>query len=335
MFKITSFLLITFLLLSCQEDKLSTITKAPIPALENVRIKNGRLCFPSQKEFTVTELAINSQTSLDLSNWQKEIDFVSMKKLHNEVNEDFSTVESMNDYRTFLTNHQKYLHITNDSSISINGYQPFFSNLLNTDGEVYIGNSLIKYTNSHYIKIEDGSEAKLQEALNTLQTDKTKGIYVETRSYNTSNARSCSPNEVWQTCFSGWWHRATGHYRIDNNFGTVNSSSSVVELTTFFRATIRAEYKGFLGFWYKEQTNITWNVGWGAIALDNTQSPDLTHGTGWTANNLSEVNYSYPIRPITSSLTLRWDQLRQYTYDFDYCFSTITTPLMSCSENCP
>jgi len=296
------------LLVSCQVDPLEQLDLALIPALENVKIKNGRLHFPSQEEYNEVDLAINSKTPLDLRDWQDKIGFISMKKLDNEMQKTFSSVQTMSDYRIFLNSYQEHLHITVDSSISMNGYQPFFSQVLNVNGEVYIGNTLIKYTNTHCIKIADGSESKLEEALRRLETDETKGIYVESyqNAFNTTlNARSCAPREVWHTCFSGWWHRSVGYYQIDNNYGTVSSATlannSLYDLSTYLRVNILTQYKGFLGFWYRERTTITWDIGWGASTVDNG-SPDMLGGTGWTVSDVSEINYSAPIRSLANSV---------------------------------
>lgn len=342
MMKLFLFAIPILFLLSCQHHAPELLPQAPLASLQGVKVKNGRLHFPNQAAYHETELAINSQEAIDLSSWHEQLGFCSMKKLHDQVQEDFAQVNNRASYNAFLRKHQDHLYITADSSISIQGYQPFFSQVLNTQGEVYIGNALVKYTNTHKIRIEDGSEEKLKTALSSLKTDEDAGRYVKkvpTRETLYNNARNCASRETWHTCFAGWWHRTVGYYYIHNNSGIISSgtiaNNNPYDLTSTLRVHILTQHKGFLGFWYRERTTITWNIGWGASAADQSTSPIIAHGTGWTVSNVSEINYSKSIRSIANAVTVRLDQIERYSYNFDYCYANLATPLMSCSKSCP
>lgn len=342
MMKLFLFAIPILFLLSCQHHAPELLPQAPLASLQGVKVKNGRLHFPNQAAYHETELAINSQEAIDLSSWHEQLGFCSMKKLHDQVQEDFAQVNNRASYNAFLRKHQDHLYITADSSISIQGYQPFFSQVLNTQGEVYIGNALVKYTNTHKIRIEDGSEEKLKWALEQLVSNEKNGIWVEKRadvSNSFANSRFCRSRDVWHTIHghSGVQHRIYAHYHVKNvnhhalTYGVLIGVEKM-EYKSYFYVHIKSEYQGFLGYWYRKRTTITWNVGWGVRAKDVVKSPNFAHGTGWTVSNVSEINYAYDIR--SAPLLIYWNQQSDNNYQFDYCYSFLQTPVINGTKNC-
>lgn len=331
--------LVSSLLVACERE--TSMIKAPIPSLQEVHLINGRLHFPSQEAFENARLAINSEKPLDLSSWHTQIGFHSMKAKDDVIQSDFEKVKDRIAYQNFCNKHKNYLYITPDSSISTQAYEPFLSQLLNVDGEIYIANRLIKYTNTHKINIEDGSEKKLKQALNQLVSDEKRGIWIAERtdSYvNFANSRYCHPNEIWHTLHghSGVEHRIYAYYNVENKqsqltYGVLINSTPM-ELKSYFNVHIKSQYQGFLNYWYRKRTVITWNVGWGVVANDVVKSPSFFHGTGWTST-ISEINYSYEIRP--NGLLIYWNEKEDNYYRFDYCTSFLQTPIMSGTKSCP
>ncbi|WP_052598491.1 hypothetical protein [Aureispira sp. CCB-QB1] len=323
-------------------ERKEPLPNLPIPSLSEVRLIDGRLHFPSQEQFDATRLAINRPMPIDVSEWQSKIGFHSMKMTFDAIQRDFEQVENRVDYQRFQEQHQDYLWMTPDSSVSIKGYHPFLSALLNINGEVSIANFLVKYTNTHIIRIEDSSEEKLAQAQKELISDEKNGIWVVPRrdmEANLVNSRYCHPNDIWHTLhgYSGVEHRIYAYYNVDNKTSQLSYSvlinAAPMEVKSYFNVHIKSQYRGFLNYWYRKRTTITWNVGWGVEANDKTKSPNFGHGTGGTVGNVSEINYSYDIRP--NGLLIYWNEKSDNDYRFDYCSSYLQTPLMSGSKSCP
>jgi hypothetical protein len=319
-------LLCISVIFACQKDQLDSNTNSHT-FLENVTIKNGRLHFPTKAQFYDAEEALNQEERINLINWHNEIGFYPMQRLYNKVNEDFKAITSLNQYQSFLDANSECLHITQDSAISINGYNPFLSQLLNIEGEIMIGGKLIKYVNGYVITIDDGSQSNLNQATRSLQSDDSQGIHVR-EIHKKSISRYCSninfTMEGWAWC-GNILHRTTGHYYIDNSTEQVGS---LYDITSTLRTSVCVHYQGFLGFWYNGTGSITWQIGWGAICTDNIQSPDIAHGTGWTAYNVHQVTYFYRIRP--NWLRIQFSQIERYSYKFSYTWTdhqTGCTPL--------
>ncbi len=203
---------------SCQKEKNSPVNPAPIEVLKNVTVKNGRLHFPSQKELSTTELALNQEKPIDLTNWYKNLNFKSQQELYFEVNDAFSTVQNEADYRAFQAMYDEVIYISPRKSLLVKGYYPFLAPVLNTQGELYVGNALIKYTNTHKITILDGAESKLAEAIQTLKTDEEKGIIVEALNFHDSTINNriggCAPHLTWHDCYYGSHERIWGRYQV-------------------------------------------------------------------------------------------------------------------------
>ncbi len=337
--KFLTLLLIWLSLYSCQKEKIQMVLVWPVESLKEVKITNGRLHFPSIEAFYKTEIAINQKEPVDLADWHRQSDFVSMEMLFLEMQEAFSTVKEEAAYRRFRIHYEDYLFITADQSLSIYGYDPFVSQLLNTKGEVYIGASLVKYTNRHIITILDGSDAKLQWAIRHLKSDQDRGIKIETRPsiIDNSAARSCNPTFIQRTCYGDDWHRVKSSFNLDNRYDRdyflVRVANLDVAFNSTFKVSIQNEVKGFLGFWYLGRTTINWSVGWGASTL-KPQNPIINHGTGWTVYGLSKISYSYALIPPNYPWIIPYNDLRINMFTFDYCTSSISTPHFSCNRTC-
>jgi len=337
-FIVISFVL-TFNFYSCKKDT-PLSASYPIKSLKDVSVKNGRLHFPSQKALQETRIALNQKEKIDLTEWYKGIGFKSMSQLYFKVNEEYSKVNTKEQYNSFIDKHKDYIYITPKKSISVQGFYPFLAQVLNINGEVSVGKSLVKYTNKYKITIIDGDENKLEEALRTLSNNEKKGIFIQKINFiQMPNARYCTATSVGHDCYHGTHERIWGRYNLFSELSGLDAfainEDQPLEYGSRLEAYIKSEYKGFLGFWYLKWTDITWSIGWGASTTN--QTPDIQpiqHGTGWTAYNHSSISYSFPIVSHTAGVYLRPSQLSSYVYNFDYCYANLSTPNISCSEGC-
>jgi hypothetical protein len=267
--------------------------------------------------------------------------FVSQQNLYFEINEAYSKVNNRTDYNSFEKKYADKIHINKNNSLLVEGYHPFLAPLLNTNAELYIGENLIKYTNTHKITILDGNEIKLAKALQELKTETQEGIIVEEFNFHdsfSSNARGCSSNLVWQDCYYGTHERIWGRYEIANDIinttGLVTHTLLSYPLKSYLRVHIQSEFKGFLGIWYLKRTRITWSIGWMADYRDTSQ-PSFAHGTGWTVDNLSIITYYHEITNISPPIILvRPIDLNTKGYRFGYCYVNLETYNINCSESC-
>lgn len=326
---------------SCQKEVLPVVD-APIPALQNVTLKNGRLHFPDEASLIAAEKAMNKEEAVSLTAWAEEMGIPSMHALYLEVNEAYSHVQNEQAYREFMAQYEDVLYITPENSISVKGYYPFLAQVLNTAGEMYVGDALVKYTNTHKITIPDGDEGKLAQAINA--TTSTEEIQVQELQFEDMNlgARSggCGNYLVWHDCYYGTHERIYGRYNNINGLPEFDLSNPNITIYTPLRyegrmqAYIRSEYKGFLGIWYLAPTTITWSIGWGVESLDGSL-PSYTHGTGWTAYNVSLINYSYYYTNDMPAIFVSDNQLNSKRHIFNYVYANLATPNISCSQNCP
>lgn len=325
---------------SCQKETIPTVD-APIPALQNVMLKNGRLHFPDETSLRATEQVLNQKEAVNLSEWTTKIDMPSMQELYLEVNEAYSQVKDEQGYREFMQQYEEVLYITPEKSISIKGYYPFLAQVLNTDGEMYVGDKLVKYTNTHKITILDGDETKLPQALMaTASTDDILLEKLEFKDMNLNARNNCEPFYVGHDCYYGSHERIYGRYQLFSELSGLNAftlkNDDFLTFSAKFQVLIKSEYKGFLGYWYLAQTTIDWSIGWGAYADQyHVNFGPVAHGTGWTAHNTSQINYTYVIVPQTAGEGARPSTLADYEYKFDYCFANLATPNISCSQDCP
>jgi hypothetical protein len=335
-------LLFLLICVSCQKENISSNNTAPIESLQNVTLKNGRLHFPSKKELSAAETALNQEEQIDLTNWYNNLNFKSQQELYFEVNEVFSTVNNEEDYRKFQSKYNEVIYIDPNKSLLVKGYYPFLAPVLNTQGELYVGNALIKYTNTHKITILDGEESKLAEAILTLKTNEDKGIIVDELNFqdlNINNNRSggCSDHLVWHDCYYGSHERIWGRYEVIAGLPTLNLQYNTIydylPYQAIFNTYIKSEYKGFLDFWYLKRTQITWSIGWG-VKSKNNSLPSYAHGTGWTVNNVSIITYQRVITDYMSPITMRQIDLDQKKHIFNYCYANLDTYNISCSQAC-
>ncbi len=335
-----SYLSFLFLVFSCQKAPLVQHNESTLSFLEGVQLKNNRLHFPTFKALAKAQKALHQKEPLSLENWYKKYNFKSIQELYFEVNEAFSKVKTEQEYSLFLNQYKTSLYIDPAHSISVNGYYPFLAPILNTNGEIYVGTALLKYTNTHKITILDGSEQKLNQALHTLKTNEQEGILVEKLNFNDSNiahARGCVEHLVWQDCYYGTHERIWGRYEVVSYLPTFDLTRHTIydplPYECRFIVLIKSEYKGFLDFWYLNRTNISWSVGWKAVSKDGSL-PSLAHGTGWTSYNVSIINYSFSVTNTMPPIFIRRIDLDKKKHIFDYCYTNLTTAHISCSENC-
>ncbi len=324
---------------SCQKEITSTVD-APIPALQNVTLKNGRLHFPDEASLRATQQAMNQEETVDLTEWVESMGILSIQELYLEVNEAYSHVQDEQGYREFMAKYEDVLYITPENSISVKGYYPFLAQVLTVDGEMYVGDALVKYTNTHKITIPDGDEGKLAQAINA--TTSTDEIQVQELKFEDMNlgARNsgCSSDYVWHDCYYGTHERIYGRYFLEADF--INNTILPNNPLFFYPyegnllARVLSEYKGFLGIWYLNRTNITWSIGWGVESINPNIRP-FSHGTGWTANNVSQINYSFTIPNPPPVGMVRPIEIEAHKYSFTYFYANLATPNISCSHNCP
>lgn len=140
-----SFFILLLTLYSCKKEVNVMRATVPIKSLQDVKLKNNRLYFPNSIVLQEAQDALNQEEKIDLSEWYQSIGFIPQEKLYIEVNEAYSKVDTREEYNDFMSKYKDLVYVTPVKSLSINGYYPFLSAILNSDGEVYVGNTLIKF----------------------------------------------------------------------------------------------------------------------------------------------------------------------------------------------
>ena len=141
------------------------------------KVLNGRLVFDSADDFYKAIEEVNNLTDNDLDIWEAQLHFNSERKFIVAVREAYEQLNTKEELDEFLSKYQGKIHFE-DGSIS--GKVPFrnISAFVGTDGWVYVGQSLYKFTENQQIIIQDGQEEKIAVAERLSVTDEDSGIHI-------------------------------------------------------------------------------------------------------------------------------------------------------------
>jgi hypothetical protein len=266
-----------------------------------------------------------------------------MKMKDEEISEAFSLVTNKREYDAFMSTYSTQINITTDNSIRLNGYFHPYAAVLNTEGEVIIGNFLYKFTDKHIFAVEGYDKDKMRVALRTLKTNSEEGIYVSEISLNTKSTGLCSDKKIEQECSVGspQSHRMVNKFEIyaspGNNAPEMDACPGAPGVVAYrlgnrLKCTLLSEKRGFLGLWYRHRTTMQWSMSWGAQG-DPAVTPYTSGGTGWTANNVSEINYDISISQTYCSPGAMVDT--RFYYNFQTFSFTASIPEISyCGRVC-
>lgn len=335
------------LALSCSKEKanlssdVSEIAKSLSLSTQNILTFNT---FDEMIEFSnkINKLPFKEQNSL--SNWTLERNgFVSMKMKDEEISAAFSLVTNKREYDAFMSTYSTQINITPDNSIRLNGYFYPYAAVLNTEGEVLIGNFLYKFTDKHIFAVEGYDKNKMKVALSTLRTNSKEGIYVSEISLNTKRSTGlCSDKKIEQECSVGspQSHRMVTLFEIfplpNNEAGNSACPGGPTGVVTFRLASnldcnLLSEKRGFLSLWYRHRTTMQWSMSWGAQG-DPAVTPYTSGGTGWTVNDVSEINYSTSVSQTYCNSGVMVDN--RFRYNFQTFSFTASIPEISyCAIN--
>lgn len=304
--------------------------------IEGVEIKEKTLVVKDLDQLNnmtrLTEKFSEAQWN-EFNHWGDPKQFVSMRNTSIQLSDAYALVNSQESYDEFMTKYRGIVEITEKKSIDVQDYFPMYAGFLNTDGEIYIGESLFKFTPSRVYQIFDGDRSKLATAIRTPESNERLGIHV----YDISPAESrtsCPETFVSYFCHVGspQSHRLDNVYQLYFNSFVACQNYGCWDLSNTLSCYIKSEKRGFLGLWYRHRTPITWSIGWGAQG-DPAKTPYEAGGTGWTGSSgQSEINWSTAMGQMYFSIpTIDGG----YKYKFDYLYpSASTAEISSCSFGC-
>lgn len=170
--------------LSCNKEPVEKISeevsvdvRSTLPGIKPVAIKNGVLQFATVEDFREAVSKVQEYTDAELARWEKEVGFLSMWRNYYAEYAEFEKLESETEAPAFISGKEKYLKYR-DGELPPLFESRSFGYLLDKNGRYRIGNSLYCLTGSHQIIIVDGSQEKLDKALQTMKADEENGIYI-------------------------------------------------------------------------------------------------------------------------------------------------------------
>ncbi|MBX9785054.1 MAG: hypothetical protein K2X48_17335 [Chitinophagaceae bacterium] len=162
---------------------------------QNIKLENGILVFSNFTELTNTLRNLNKINDSDKDKWEKNIGFISFRKLFDQVLDQLSNSNTKDEFDRIIAKNTELITVENDEIKSTLGNN-YFAPVVNSKGIVRVGNDYYRFFNSKETIVLDGSEEKVLIASNeTLNTDNKKGIYrinFQEKSNNVASRFTCS-----------------------------------------------------------------------------------------------------------------------------------------------
>lgn len=349
--------LLVLCLNSCQKD---SFDQPPVEIEDIVNLFQindlGVLSFADKEDL---DLACSKARALSLESHDILFEYINgkgvqtMEALTIEISENYSNVNTKEEYDIFMNTYRDKITITENKSIEVKNYVPQYAEFLNLKGEIIVNGRLEMYHPDFAIVISDGDYSKLQKALKRMESDANNGIrithYINERLYTNPNTKNlkcgvevngqqgASLNRVSYFCSIGspQSHRLENIFSVRRQlvFGPSNSCSNNWTVENYIACQILSKKRGFLGFWYAHRTPITWGIGWG-VQGDPAVTNYKTGGTGWTTSS-SQHKFYWETRIDDEPCVPDFSNLDRYKYYFDYIWTNASTAEISdCTYGC-
>jgi len=155
------------LLFSCQQSEL--IEPEVLTNQKDVYVENGYLVFKNLQSADSVLKEVYQMDEFNFSAWEKSIGFQSARSLIQELYEQSKMLNSKDELEKFLAKNQKYLilsKIDTTSNISVVFESERWNPIINREGIVKVGKSLIIFDSGKTISILDGDIKKIGLARN-------------------------------------------------------------------------------------------------------------------------------------------------------------------------
>lgn len=252
------------------------------------------LIFKDQKTFEKVLHELNGKPYKDMDNWEKELGFVSLRKLFQDavaeelklrIKEEFLSKEQQERiikyaYVTDLVaNSLDFIIPNHETGYEMKIYNSYMARLVNRNGIVQIGKEIQKHDKEVIKIIKDGDLSKLSLLDDIKETDVSKGIEVikvnanskpigNGRAEGVFSNKSCEsvsgyPGETKKQGFDTYYETYSGANQKYENY---------IEVKFYTR--------GFLGFWYPQEGDLNaqgTRTYWYSFTTSETRNTGLLH----------------------------------------------------------
>ncbi|MFN4145007.1 MAG: hypothetical protein ACK4GN_04220, partial [Runella sp.] len=308
-------LIIMLLLESCQNDKMI------VPNATEFGLQATYLQFETPEEFKQALIETSKLTRKELDDWDSSKGFISLCSIYEQIvdeeNEAYRYEENLiqkNPSLAMTLKHKnsnkideiKSMLKIDNSGIELNLYDSEYANLLNKNGIVKIGKSIVRFGPNHVKVILDGDEAQFYKLLAINEKNQTpnlryfpvhifsKEIISNARQKN--NNRYCYHNtgnyemQAWSDGYYSWY------YIVGYGITTVSTVAAKIEM--------RLRRKGWTGIWVNHNTTSysvdgTWGFShnlsniWPGLPLSPHGPNTITLGSGFDGHTSNPKYYFY------------------------------------------
>ncbi|WP_423129064.1 hypothetical protein [Gaoshiqia sp. Z1-71] len=183
---------------ACQNDELAVEQPQAVAAVENipdVYLENGYLAF---KNFNAVDSVLNSiagKTREEMDAWDTEVGITSARSEFETLFDEYEQLSSMEEFQAFKSKYYDQLNFNDAEEDDCSIDYPFmpnpYTNLLNSDGMIKIGQSLFKFTKLSKIAVYDGDLEKMNN-IDQYRADPMVEITMQTK-----DSRNYVYNDVW------------------------------------------------------------------------------------------------------------------------------------------
>ncbi len=266
-----------------QQLNYNNLTIADVPIIETF---DKMLYFKDNKQYEkiTTILANSNETELD--NWEKQMDFVSLRSIQNQIYDKLENVKSEDEIRSFLAKYDKvfelYLNEENEQEIRpiIDGL--VLPILINENGFFRVGNTVSKVTSDYLISADISNYEMLKNITNKEAATIENNEIFSVKKHTVKSYRSCGYGS--NASVTSGKRRVKIWFIVENNgSGNIYRYDSGIKVRG---------YKKVLGIWYWYKTNLT------LYASEYTVTYPSSYSNGWIYNE-KDISVAHQSRETT------------------------------------